>query len=369
MPRTIHLIEPTGYSGIFQHTVALAEALASTGETVVFHTAAEHEQLPAIGFTYCACGTWPQRSPATTPQRAKLARHYLGPMLRHLEQAAGPGDIVHLQGSLAGVLSLTVVRRLDRTGARIVFSPHETFSRRGRIDAFFLAAALRRTADVMTFSEHDVRDLARHGVPARLSPLVIKTPKPDPTLVRAWRTRWAAEVGGEVVLFAGEIRNDKRLDTLIRAAASWPAGRTLAVVGRDRDAWVDAQRLARELDVDVKASLGYIELNDFVAAIAAADVVALPYAEANQSGIAAVARQLGARTVGSAVGGLPELVDASFPPGSIEQLNAELEHVLTLPPGEPHPPDAPALVQAHAPAYLLDAEPQWAARAVGAQVA
>ncbi len=369
MPRAIHLIEPTGYSGIFQHTVALAEALASTGETVVVHTAAEHEHLPAIGFAYCPCGTWPQRSPATTLQRTRLARHLLGPMLRHLESAAGAGDVVHLQGSLAGALSLTVVRRLHRTGARIVFSPHETFSRRGRVDAFFLAAALRRVADVMTFSEHDVRDLARHGVPARLSPLIIKTPRPDPTLVRAWRTRWAAEVGGQVVLFAGEIRNDKRLETLIRAAAHWPAARTLAVVGRDRNAWVGAQQVSLELGVDVKAALGYIELNDFVAAIAAADAVALPYAEANQSGIAAVARQLGTRTVGSAVGGLPELVDASFDPGSIEQLNAELEHVLALPPAEPHPPDAPALVQAHAPAYLLDAEPEWAARAVSAQVA
>lgn len=369
MPRTIHLIEPTGYSGIFQHTVALAEALGSTGETVVIHTAAEHEQLPAIGFTYCACGTWPQRSPASTLRRAKLARHFLGPMLRHLEQAVDPGDIVHLQGSLAGVFSLTIVRRMYRAGARVVFSPHETFSRRGRVDAFFLVAALRRAADVMTFSEHDVRDLARHGVPARLSPLIIKTPKPDPTLVRAWRTRWAAEVGGQVVLFAGEIRNDKRLDTLIRAAARWPVGRTVAVVGRDRDSWVEAQHLALELDVEVKAALGYIELNDFAAAIAAADVVALPYAEANQSGIAAVARQLGTRTVGSAVGGLPELVDASFEPGSIEQLNAELDHVLALPSAEPHPPDAPALVQAHAPAYLLDAEPEWAGRAVGAQVA
>lgn len=369
MPATIHLVEPTGYSGIFQHTVALAEALGSIGERVVVHTAREHEVLPAAGFTYCNCSSWPQRSPAGARQRVRLARHYLGPMLGHLTACADPGDIVHLQGSLAGAFSLEVVRRLSRTGARVVFSPHETFSRRGQLDGFFLAAALRRVADVMTFSEHDVRDLAFRGIPARLSPLVLKTPKPDPTLVRAWRTRWAAEVGSEVVLFAGEIRGDKRLDTLIRAAANWPTSRTLAVVGRDRDAWVGASALARELNVPVRSTLGYIELNDFVAAIAAADVVAMPYAEANQSGIAAVARQVGARTVGSAVGGLPELVDAAFTPGSIAELNAELDHVLAMPGHEPLVPDAPALVRAHAPAYLLDAQPDWAARAVSAQVA
>lgn len=365
---TLHLVEPTGYSGIFQHTVALAEALASTGETVVFHTAAEHEELPAVGFTYCPCCTWPQRSPAGTRQRIRLGARYLDAMFQHVARQLGPSDIVHLQGSLAGALSLAAVSWLRRTGARVVFSPHETFSRRGAVDGFFLEAALRRADATMTFSEHDVADLAARGIEAYLSPLVIKTPQPDPTLVRAWRTRWAAEVGGEVVLFAGEIRDDKRLDTLIRAAAHWPAGRTLAVVGRDRDSWVQAAALARGLGVQVKSTIGYVELNDFVAAIAAADVVALPYAEANQSGIAAVARQVGAHTVGSAVGGLPELVDASFTPGSIEELNTKLEHALALAPAEPHAAAAPELVQAHAPGYLLDADAQWAGRAVRAQV-
>lgn len=365
----IHLVEPTGYSGIFHHTIALAEAIASTGVRVVLHTAREHEALPAVGFSYCTCGRWPQRTPATNPQRARLARHLLGPMLRHVESSVAPGDVVHLQGSLAGALSLVIVERLRRAGARVVFSPHETFSRRGRLDALLLASALRRSDDVLTFSEHDVRDLARRGIPARLSPLVMKTPRPDPTLVRAWRTRWGAEVGGKVVLFAGEIRPDKRLETLIEAAAGWPPGRTLAVVGRDRNAWSRAAGAASRLGVTVKATVGYVELNDFVAAIAAADVVALPYEEANQSGVAAVARQVGARTVGSAVGGLPELVDASFAPASAEALNAELERVLAMPPAEPSPPDAVALVRAHAPAYLLDAQPDWAGRAVGAQVA
>lgn len=369
MPGRIHLVEPTGYSGIFHHTVALAEALASTGERVVLHTAREHEALPEDGFSYCRCGRWPQRSPATTRQRMRLARHFLGPMLNHLEAVVTPHDVVHLQGSLRGAFALLVVHRLRGAGARVVFSPHETFSRRGRLDGVLLRSALRRAADVITFSEHDVRDLARHGVPARISPLVMKTPPPDPTLVRAWRTRWAAEVGGEVVLFAGEIRGDKRLDTLIEAAADWPSHRTLAVVGRDRNAWAHAAGLASRLGVSVKATLGYVELEDFVAALAAADVVALPYDEANQSGVAAVARQIGARTVGSAVGGLPELVDAAFPPGRVDELNAELERVLARPPAEPHAPDAVALVEAHAPAYLLDAEPDWAGRAIRAQVA
>lgn len=155
----------------------------------------------------------------------------------------------------------------------------------------------------------------------------------------------------------------------MREADAWAPNRRLAVVGRDRHVWTRAATLARGLDVEVKATLGYMELNDFVAAIAAADVVALPHAKANQSGIAAVARQVGARTVGSWVGGLPEVVDASFAPGSIDALNHELDRVLERPRSEPHAPDAMALVQAHGPAYLLDAEPDWAGRAVRAQVA
>ena len=127
MPGRIHLVEPTGYSGIFHHTVALAEALASTGERVVLHTAREHEALPEDGFSYCRCGRWPQRSPATTRQRMRLARHFLGPMLNHLEAVVTPHDVVHLQGSLRTSRRSPPARRRSTRG---VLTPRDVLSSR-----------------------------------------------------------------------------------------------------------------------------------------------------------------------------------------------------------------------------------------------
>ena len=52
-PATVHLCEPGGRGGIFQHTVAVAEALAGVGVQVVLHTAQDAELRPE-GVRFCS---------------------------------------------------------------------------------------------------------------------------------------------------------------------------------------------------------------------------------------------------------------------------------------------------------------------------
>ena len=94
------------------------------------------------------------------------------------------------------------------------------------------------------------------------SPLVHIIPVPEPARVERFRGAWDARNGRETVLFAGQIRRDKRLDLLIESATSWPPHRTLAVVGEDRGDWDRCAALAERLGVRLHATLGFQPLED-----------------------------------------------------------------------------------------------------------
>jgi hypothetical protein len=78
----------------------------------------------------------------------------------------------------------------------------------------------------------------------------------------------------------------------------------------------------------VAAHVGFVELPAFVAAVAAADVVVVPSALASQSGVLAVARLLGVRTLAANVGGMPELATATFAAGDPSDLDRALDALL-----------------------------------------
>ena len=93
----------------------------------------------------------------------------------------------------------------------------------------------------------------------------------------------------------------------------------------------------------------YVPLGDFVAILAAADVIVCPYERASQSGILALARKVGARTVASDVGGLGVLATIAVPPGEPARLAAAVEEALAM---APVPDDMESgLIDAHLRAY------------------
>ena len=348
----IHLFEPTGFGGIFQHSCALGEVLTAAGYEVTLHTAAQHEPVELTGVDVCACGWWPRGRPHGRLRRLLIAARLTARTLPHLHRSIPAGVVVHVQGGVAsGALTVLTLAVANRRRRAVVYSPHNTFSRRGSLDGFVLGTCLFFMQSTVAYSQMDVATLRSRGARASLSPLIQLVPEPDPDKVARWRRSWAAGPDDRVVLFAGVVRPDKRLDVLVRAARDWPAGRRLAIVGQDRGDLERCLALARELDVEVYAHDEYVPLDDFTAALAAADVVVAPYERASQSGVLSVASQLGTATIASHVGGLAELAERTFPPGDADALAAAIDEQLSAPAGDRRPLDDDAALAAHRDAY------------------
>lgn len=348
----IHLIEPTGHGGIFQHTARLGEILAEAGYAVTIHTTAACEPVQVHGVSFCFCSPWRRRGLRRRSAAVPIAARYCRRTVPHLIDAVGDGDVAHVQGAASAALTAFTVLGLHANRRPIVFSPHNTFARdRSRAQLALIRWCTRRADANVAFSQYDIDVLESWGAKAFLSPLVQLVPEPDPALVERWRQAWVARAGEQVVLFAGHIFGDKRLDLLVESAAHWPANRMLAVVGEDRGDWGRCHRLAAERGVDIKATLGFLPLDQFTAAIAAADVVVSPYERASQSGVLVLARELGVPTVASRVGGLHELCTEAVPPGNVAALTSAIDRVVA----DRHPPprelDQSRALEAHLQAY------------------
>ncbi len=319
---------------------------------MTLHTAAQHEAVTLPNVEICPCVWWPRGHPHGLLERAAIAARLTLRTLPHLHRAIPRGALVHLQGGVAsGALTVLTLAVANRRGRALVYSPHNTFSRRGPFDGVLLGGALLFTQSTVAYSQIDVATLRSRGAHATLSPLIQLLPEPTPEQIARWRDAWSAGAQDEVVLFAGVVRPDKRLDVLVRAARGWPAQRRLAVVGQDRGDLVRCRALAQELGVELHAHDEFVSLEDFTAALAAADVVVAPYERASQSGVLSVASQLGTATIASHVGGLSEMADRTFPPGDAEALSQAVDAQLAEGTSGRRPLDDDAALRAHEAAY------------------
>lgn len=306
----VHFVEPLGRGGIFQHTVAIASALDRAGVSVVIHTALDPEFLPSVQL--CRCVDWKRGGSPAGVRKLGVAVAYSTKTIPHLVRSARRGDILHFEGLFKAGLGAATIAAVRTRGVRIVFSPHNTFARSGQvIDRLSLRAGVRAADVVVVFSRHDAEVVGAAGAEVVVSPLVQAMPRVDPARVRVWREKWAADA---VALVAGQIRSDKGLETAVAAAALWGSRLRLAVVGEDIGGAPPARALAEELGVEVAWSLNYASLEDFVAAVRAADVVLCPYPRGSQSGVLSLARAVGTPTVATAAGGLPDYATTIVPP-------------------------------------------------------
>jgi glycosyltransferase involved in cell wall biosynthesis len=152
-------------------------------------------------------------------------------------------------------------------------------------------------------------------------------------------------------LCAGFIRPDKRLDLLIESARKWPTDRCLAVVGEDRGAWEECENLAKRYNIRIASRIDFVELGEFAAAVAAADLVVVPAEQASQSGVLALASRLGTPTVASNVGGMVELASRTFSPGNIDELTAAIQAELDSDSKVRTPPADCSAIESHLLAY------------------
>ncbi|MCA1842479.1 MAG: glycosyltransferase family 4 protein, partial [Actinobacteria bacterium] len=324
MRPTVHVVEPAGWGGVYQHAASLVTAVAAAGVPVMFHTAASAEPSPADGVPRHACFWHCSEVRPRTARRTAVAGGWLARGVPSCLRMFQPGDVVHIEGWFRPALLVPLVVGARRRGCRVTLSPHNTFSRRDRPDEEWVMRVLARAAGaVFVFSEPDRARVAAWDAVAVLVPLVADPPRPRADLVDMWRRRW--EAGGRdrpVVLFAGQLRPDKGLDHLVLAVSGWADDRILAVVGEDHGALGEARRMAAAGSVPIIVDEGYQPVDRFVAALAAADVVVCPYRRASQSAVLATAAALGRPTVATAVGGLAELATVAVPPDDPAALRA-----------------------------------------------
>lgn len=339
----VHLFEPSGYAGVFQHTCQLAKGLSRRGCRVTLHTGHQHEDVGVEGVVICPCSWWPRSDSSgerKAVRQAVIARRFLQRTLPHLVSSVPPGAVLHVQGIAAGgginLLTLSVMRGARR---RVVYSPHDLFSRRGRVDGVLLGLALRMPHAIITHSGADQQRLRALTPGVHYSPLIQLVPQPSDEERQNWRREWRVNGVEKVVLFAGFIRPEKRLDVLVESARRWPPGRRLAVVGPDRGGWRRCGQLAEQYDLDIATRLEFVDLDKFTAAIAAADIVVIPSERASQSGVLAVARQLRTPTVAADVGGMAELASRTFAAGNVDELNRAISAELTNNHDRDQPPD------------------------------
>jgi glycosyltransferase involved in cell wall biosynthesis len=338
-------VELDGRGGPYQHTVAVAEALACSGVHVVLHTATDAELEPAPPVEICRCMDWVRD--ARYGRRLLVAARFLAVTVPHVVRRHGA---LHVQGPFKPALLAIALGAARLRRRRVVFSPHNTFSRHGTaVDGRLVQLCTRLAHATIVFSHADARAVARWGATPIESPLLQLQPAIDHAQVGAWRARWAA---APVVLFAGQVRPDKRLDVVIEASGLWTQARRLAIVGKDLGDAERCRRLAARVGVDPAWSLGYLELADFAAALAAADVVVCPYTRASQSGILALAGQLGVPSIASDVGGLRELATAVVPRDvDATGLARAVDELLAAPPARDERDPVEATLQAHRQAY------------------
>lgn len=298
----IELVEVGGRGGVYQHSVALAQLMATHGATPpLLHTATDHEDL-GDRVDRCTCFTWLRHARRLRGPRITLA--FLLGTLPHLVR--GGRRVVWMQGVFKPALTLLLLAVLRLRGCTTVFSPHNLFSRSAGLgEEWLIGRCVLVAHHVVVYNAVDRARLAARGRSAWLLPLVQVAPPVPPETTEAWRRRLPAD--RPVVSAVGQIRADKNLPLLLEAAAK--AGVSVVVVGPDTGGLTQARACADALDVDAHFYPGYHPLVDLGAVIALTGVVACPYAVASQSGVARLARAYGAVIVASDVGGLREEAD------------------------------------------------------------
>jgi glycosyltransferase involved in cell wall biosynthesis len=299
----VQIVDPPAYTPPYDH--ALSAALAAAGADVELVTSRfAHGPVPeARGYAltelfYRAAA---DRAAASRTGRAlKLAGHVPG-MLR-LRRHARAADIVHLQWLTLPAVDARLLPAKPRVWT--VHDPPPTGAgRRGwaaaaaRMDA--LVAHSAAGADVIAERLEVDRDRIRvipHGPLDHLTERSDERPLPDEL----------AGADGPVILYFGLMRPYKGIDVLLEAFRE-VRGAELWIVGRPMMDLKPLRELASHCREPVRWLPRFITDPEIPALFRRADLVVLPYREADQSGVLYTALAFGNAVVATTVGGFPDV--------------------------------------------------------------
>jgi glycosyltransferase involved in cell wall biosynthesis len=307
-PIRVQMVDPSAFTPPYDR--ALSAALARAGVEVELLTShflygpvPEAEGYPVRECFYRRSAARGLRAPG---RRAfKLAEH-IPDMLRFRRQA--DVDVLHYQWLTLPWLDarLLPARRPRVMTAHYVLPPQP--SRRQLAAA---RAAFGTMDAVIAHSEHGAERLRaqvgldpgrvrviHHGAFDYLTQLPDEKPLPSEL----------AGAEGPVILFFGLLRPYKGIDTLLDAFRRVD-GAELWVVGNPRMELEPLRRLAAEAPGRVRFLTRFVDDAEIPALMRRADVVVLPYRDAEHSGVLYAALAFGKPLVLSAVGGFPEVAE------------------------------------------------------------
>jgi len=302
----VQLVDPSAFTPPYDR--ALAAALARAGAEVELLTSRFlYGPVPAAdGYRVREC--FYRRSAARgldAPARRayKLAEH-VADMLRF--RRAANADVLHYQWLTLPSLD---ARLLPPLRPRVMTAHYVLPLRPTRRQLAAARRAFGAVDAVVAHSEHGARRLREvvglapervrvihHGAFDYLTRLPEEAPLP-------------AELEGAegpVVLFFGLLRPYKGIDTLLEAFRRID-GAELWIAGNPRMEVEALRRLAAEAPGRVRFLTRFVEDAEIAAIMRAADVVVLPYRDAEHSGVLYAALAFGKPLVLSAVGGFPEV--------------------------------------------------------------
>jgi glycosyltransferase involved in cell wall biosynthesis len=302
----VQLVDPSAFTPPYDR--ALAAALARAGAEVELSTsrflygpvpAAEGYRVEERFYRRSAA-----RGLGAPARRAfKLAEH-VPDMLRFRRDA--DADVVHYQWMTLPALD---ARLLPPLRPRVMTAHYVLPPRPSRRQLASARRAFGAMDAVIAHSEHGAERLRSvvgldpgrirvipHGAFDYLTRLPEEQPLP-PELGRA---------DGPVILFFGLLRPYKGVDTLLEAFRR-VEGAELWIVGNLRMEVEPLRRLAAQAPGRVRFLSRFVEDAEIPAIFRRADVVVLPYRDAEHSGVLYAALAFGKPLVLSAVGGFPEV--------------------------------------------------------------
>nr|WP_186807462.1 glycosyltransferase [Microbacterium testaceum] len=299
MRKRLDFVELGGRGGVYQHTVAVAEAVSSVGAVRIL--TADDPEVESREVRSIHVFSWHRE------RRLRSFWIVLGFYVRTVPRLlTSSARVVWVQGTFKPLMTLTLICALRMTRRTVLFSPHNLFSRRGNAtEERLISACVRASSLPVVYNDADHARVRSINTRVLLLPLVQYVP-PIPSDVRAkWET--IASGAPRTVLFAGQLRRDKNLDLAMAACAL--AGAKLIVLGPDTDGIFEEMRRRQPAELDAHWEVGYADLEEICAAITCADLVLCPYSVVAQSGVASLARALGTPVAGSSLGGLESQSD------------------------------------------------------------
>jgi glycosyltransferase involved in cell wall biosynthesis len=333
VPVRVHIVDPSAYTPPYDH--ALCRALGAAGADVELYTSRfVYGPLPdAEGYrrreAFYRLATRLQRPRAR--RAVKLAEHVPG-MLRY-RRAARAADVVHFQWLAVQQLDRHLLprgRSSRRAHRPLVLTAHDILPREPRPGQ--REAQLRgyeRFDAIVVHSERGRRRLTEelavdpervHVIPHGVFEHLAREPSSPAAPPR--------QTEKPVVLCFGLMRPYKGIDLLLEAWGGVDDAE-LWVVGMPR---MDVSPLLAAAPPNVRFIPRFISDGELPAYFARADLVVLPYREADQSGVLFTALAFGKPLLLSDVGGFPEIAATgaarTFPAGDAAALQSGLSGLL-----------------------------------------